>query len=231
MKRKSSQGRFRTGKIARLPHPIREQLNRLLLDGRWEKDILPWLNGLPDVRAIVDGIYGGEPISKQNLSNWRRGGFRDWLAQQQALEAVRLLGANAKELDEAASGQLAEQVGICMTARVALELNGLALSRAPASEKSRKFRELCNRHVALWRADQNAKWIRLESERLKFDQNMANDKAWSMPYTLDTGRNGEVKFKLHGHFTKESGPEDLLRMVYRAQNSPASGSKGDGTGG
>lgn len=39
----------RTGKIARLPVAIREEVNRRLLDGEPASKILPWLNGLPDL--------------------------------------------------------------------------------------------------------------------------------------------------------------------------------------
>src|SRR5438094_278684 len=44
----------RTGKIARLPHTIREQLNRRLQDGELGKPILQWLNSLPEVKALFD---------------------------------------------------------------------------------------------------------------------------------------------------------------------------------
>ena len=43
----------RTGKIARLPHNIREQINDRLLDGHSALSILPWLNDLPEVQAIL----------------------------------------------------------------------------------------------------------------------------------------------------------------------------------
>ena len=37
----------RTGKIARLPDDIREQLNRRLNDGEKGKKLVMWLNSLP----------------------------------------------------------------------------------------------------------------------------------------------------------------------------------------
>jgi hypothetical protein len=68
----------RTGKIARLPHLIREELNQRLRDNRPGPEICQWLNSLPEQQ-------GKPPISLSNLSHWRHGGFRDYLAQQQAM--------------------------------------------------------------------------------------------------------------------------------------------------
>jgi hypothetical protein len=74
----------RIGKIARLPHSIREQLNLKLHDGLPAKSILPWLNSLPETKAILTADFDNRPITKQNLSDWKHGGFRDWLLQFQA---------------------------------------------------------------------------------------------------------------------------------------------------
>jgi hypothetical protein len=79
----------RLGKIARLPHSIREQLNLKLHDGLTAKSILPWLNSLPEVQAILAADFDNRPITKQNLSEWRQGGFRDWLLQFQAAQFLQ----------------------------------------------------------------------------------------------------------------------------------------------
>jgi transposase InsO family protein len=76
----------RVGKIARLPLAIREQLNKRLLDGESGKTLLVWLNGLLDVQAVLGREFNGASISKQNLSEWRRGGFADFLQTNAARE-------------------------------------------------------------------------------------------------------------------------------------------------
>ena len=43
----------RTGKIARLPKEIREQLNRRLEDGETGVEVSTWLNGLPECQKLV----------------------------------------------------------------------------------------------------------------------------------------------------------------------------------
>jgi hypothetical protein len=67
------------GKIARLPHLIREELNIRLDDGQTSSEILEWLNNLPKVRLIMERLYKGILISPQNLSAWRNGGYQEWL--------------------------------------------------------------------------------------------------------------------------------------------------------
>jgi len=78
----------RIGKIARLNSDIRTQLNTRLADGADGNQILPWLNSLPPVRETLARCFGARPITKQNLSNWRRGGYQDWLARKQDISCL-----------------------------------------------------------------------------------------------------------------------------------------------
>ena len=71
-----SEGR-RNGKIARLPKATRDMINRMLDDG------LPY-------RVILDELgEAGEGINLQNLTNWKQGGYQDWLKNQQLIEQTR----------------------------------------------------------------------------------------------------------------------------------------------
>ena len=81
----------RNGKIARLPHLIREELNRRLRDGHEEANILPWLNSLPEVQSVLAKHFAGMPVNQPNLSAWRTGGYRDWLLHREALEFIAAL--------------------------------------------------------------------------------------------------------------------------------------------
>jgi len=90
----------RKGKIARLPRPVREQLNRRLDDGEQGKALVAWLNGLPEVRDKLKQDFHGNPINEQNLSEWRQGGFQDWLRHQEAREAAQASTEEALELTE-----------------------------------------------------------------------------------------------------------------------------------
>jgi len=91
----------RRGKIARLPRAVREQLNVRLDDGQEADEILPWLNDLPEVRQIITERFSGVPISPQNLSAWRQGGFQEWLLHREFLGSASHMREHFEELQEA----------------------------------------------------------------------------------------------------------------------------------
>jgi hypothetical protein len=72
----------RTGKIARLPHEVREQLNQKIRNGEIGRKICEWVNSLPEVQSVLALEFRGKPITEQNLSEWRKGGYREWLGYQ-----------------------------------------------------------------------------------------------------------------------------------------------------
>ena len=55
-------------------------------------------------RRVLAAEFGGSPINEQNLSNWRQGGYQDWLKQQERRATVRELTKDSKELDADAGG-------------------------------------------------------------------------------------------------------------------------------
>jgi hypothetical protein len=159
----------RHGKIARLPHMVREQINRRLQNSDEGGEILEWLNALPEVRAVMDTEFDGQPVSKMNLSNWRLGGYRDWEAQQEALAAVRQSGANAAEINQEAGGQLADQLAICVTARIAVALQKPPSTADDPAAELLRLRQLCADLVALRKGDHNAMRLRIEREKLDLE--------------------------------------------------------------
>jgi hypothetical protein len=85
----------RIGKIARLSHQLREQLNLRLHDHQPHKTILPWLNSLLEVKAVLAAHFDNRPITKQNLSEWKQGGFRDWLLQYHASQFLQFTDSSS----------------------------------------------------------------------------------------------------------------------------------------
>jgi hypothetical protein len=67
----------RTGKIARLPREIREQVNTKLADGETGAQIVDWLNAQSEVRRVIASLFGGRPVNEQNVCSWRQGGYRE----------------------------------------------------------------------------------------------------------------------------------------------------------
>lgn len=88
----------RIGKIARLPAAIRDELNTRLHDGERGPSLLRWLNALPAVSSILAAQFAARPVSAQNLSEWRQGGFTDWLRAQEARAWVDHLREEAARL-------------------------------------------------------------------------------------------------------------------------------------
>ena len=121
----------RFGKIARLPLDIREQLNRRLQDGEIGKELVVWLNSVPEVQAVLKAEFGDRPVNEPNLSDWRTGGYEDWLVQQETMQQVNQLVANAKELGGASNTPLSELLATCLAARYVVELSRLTAPGTP----------------------------------------------------------------------------------------------------
>jgi hypothetical protein len=94
----------RTGKIARLPKYVRDQLNRRIEDGEQGKELVKWLNGLPGVQEGLKERFGGRAVTEQNLSEWKQAGHQEWLRQEETRSLVSRLTEQSDDLDEAADG-------------------------------------------------------------------------------------------------------------------------------
>ena len=106
------------GKIARLSSDIREKLNQRLLDGQSASVVLLWLNDLAPVKDILAAQFAGEPVSAQNLSNWRTGGYQHWLRGQKDLSQMKSFGDYAASLAPARRDHIAAGTAAMASARV-----------------------------------------------------------------------------------------------------------------
>ena len=88
----------RNGKIARLPRLVREELNERLEPSAESPEVLQWLNGLPEVKSILETHFDGVPVRKMNLSRWRQGGHQEWLARQDLCGKASRAAEFSKEL-------------------------------------------------------------------------------------------------------------------------------------
>jgi hypothetical protein len=98
----------RVGKIARLPAELREEVCRRLHDGQTAAAVLGWLHAQPAAVDMLARDFGGEPVSPQNLSEWRAGGFQDWLANRERVDRIRALADAAHSVAAAGDMQLSE---------------------------------------------------------------------------------------------------------------------------
>lgn len=156
----------RNGKIARLPREIREQLNRRIADNEPGIRLVEWLNNTDQVRHILAQDFGGREITEQNLSEWKQGGYLDWVARQETLACARELADDAGELSEVADGSLADHLAVVLSARYAKLVSGWNGEMDEAFRReTRALRLLCQDIVELRRGDHNAERLRLDMER------------------------------------------------------------------
>jgi len=159
--------RSRIGKMARLPLAIRQELNQRLQNGEPGKDLIPWLNSLPEVQAVLAAQFSGQPIVKQNLSAWKQGGYEDWEEEQSALEAVATVFEHSDGLQQAAKDGLTDRMTLVLTAKMAMEIKKLN-SEKDGGKKSKIWRELLGSLVLLRRGNFQGERILVEREKLGF---------------------------------------------------------------
>ena len=158
----------RNGKIAHVPFEIRQELNRRLQDGEQGGPLLAWLNALPEVQAVLTREFGGCAINKQNLCEWRAGGFAQWLVRQETLAQARELAVEADELVAATEGKLTDHLATVVAAQYASALagwNGEVTDEL--RRKLRALRGLCQDIVELRRGDHSGARLKMEQERLE----------------------------------------------------------------
>jgi hypothetical protein len=160
----------RTGKIARLPIAIRDQLNRRLLDNEPGPSLLEWLNSLPEVLAILVADFASQPVSPANLSQWKNGGYSDWLTRRDALALARDLDDKEALGDDSLAGPFADKLARWLSfhyASVAVQTLAAEDPDDDPDARQRRLRQLCADVTALQREAHNAQRIALERERLQ----------------------------------------------------------------
>jgi hypothetical protein len=155
----------RLGKIARLPREIRDQLNLRLSNGEVGRQLVEWLNGLPEAQAVLAAQFGGRPISEQNLTEWKQGGYEEWLRHQEDCAYARLLTEDSRELEkEAGEIRLEDRLAAPMALALARLMREVAES--PGDTEKQKTLLSVSRELALLRSGSHeADRVRLERER------------------------------------------------------------------
>ena len=161
----------RNGKIARLPRPVREQLNRRLDDGESGKALVAWLNGLPEVRERIKQDFHGKVISEQNLSEWKQGGFQDWRRHQESRESTRATVEESQELAaDAGPMPLSETFSATVSFLMAKLVREAGGSSPSTPEERRELLALIREWTALRTGDQRAARLKMEMEAWRNNQ-------------------------------------------------------------
>ena len=178
----------RKGKIARLPREIRDELNGRMAASACGGGLLRWLNDLPVVREVLAREFGGSAVSKQNLYEWRIGGFAEWQVRGEILDQTRELKNDAQEFAGVTDGKLTDHLATVLAARYAAALAGW---NGEADETFRRslgvLHGLCRDIVGLRRGDHSGARLQMEQQRREMvSQNRGGPKERTNPVQPDT---------------------------------------------
>jgi hypothetical protein len=167
----------RIGKIARLPRTVRDPLNQRLQDGEPGKRLVDWLNSLPETQAVLQTEFGGRPVSEQNLSEWKQGGYRDWQRQQEACDLVRHLVEQTNDLGNASGGvAVSARLSALVTVELAQAARTLVDEAGDPQERWARLQEIVGKLAQLRREESNAGQLELKRERWEAEQKAAEER-------------------------------------------------------
>lgn len=169
--------------------------------------LVAWLNKLPEVKPALAGEFGGKPIREQNLSEWKQGGYNDWLAQQEALELAELLGEDSRQWEVEGRAPLTDTLALWLAARYAVATRQVA--QAEGAKGWRMLREMCGDIVELRRGDHSAQRLQLERERVDAQ---ARDAEMKWKRKIIIGLETLTKY-VDKHPEAKAAFEELARLV------------------
>jgi hypothetical protein len=199
----------RNGKIARLPHAVREELNQRIYDGASGKKLVAWLNALSAVEEMLRAEFAGKPLREQSLSEWKKRGYREWLALRQVREIRAMCGDTTPHwsLDQIAAVAGTDLLLVAKT-RMAAASSG--------EERFQIVRQLGIDIDILRRTNQSADRLDLHHHQLAFaEKKLARRKAERATPTPRKQRGRKRTFKEWA----ESEPEYFAMMVEMIRSS------------
>jgi len=156
----------RRSKIAHLDKNIRDDLNQKLEEGEPGNQIVDWLNSQEEVQSMLRCQFKGNPITEQNLSDWRNSGFLEWQRAQESWAWMQQLGDEADEMKERGFGaKISGWFGILMSAQMTSTARELIEQE---TDPAKRWERLCNvyKQVSrLRRDDLAASRMRIRQEK------------------------------------------------------------------
>jgi hypothetical protein len=156
----------RNGKIAHLPFELREELNVRLSNGEPGNLLVEWLNTNPAVIDVVNTHFSGRPISEQNLSEWRNGGYEQWATLNACLGETSGLSESAGLIAE--NGIDTGNLLLVISAHYAAMIQRWNLTPAEDLDRMmRIFKNLTHAVLAIRRSEQRDARLEIDRERLE----------------------------------------------------------------
>jgi hypothetical protein len=139
-----------------------QQLNQRLADGEAGNRLVEWLNSIPAVMKVMAEQFDSRPINENNVSEWRQGGFEEWLTLQASLDETRVISENAGQVSE--TGMTSDHLHIVLLAHHAHLLQNL--KTMPEDEFNNRLKTVTKLTASIMkmrRSEQNE--IRLQLQR------------------------------------------------------------------
>src|SRR3954470_6686801 len=155
----------RNGKVAACPLVIRDELNRRLLEGDGGVQLLKWLNAQPEVQRVLAARFDGVPITKDNLTAWRDGGFTEWFERREKLEHVQSFAEYAKEMGKAAGGGLMDGCGTILGGKILDLLAKPELEAKELAEVAKALATLQKAELEVRKAQQRDRLLDLRAQQ------------------------------------------------------------------
>jgi hypothetical protein len=164
--------RARRGKIAKLPADLRAEVNQRLHDGQPAGQILPWLNNHARARNILAAQFAGADINDQNLTEWRQGGYLDWIEERERLDALKELSLFAGDAVKA-GGSLADGAAAVAAGRLISAIDG---------SDDEQLLKISSAIASLRGGDAEVKRVKLLEQKVKQDERKLafEEKRWHM---------------------------------------------------
>ena len=153
------------GKIGRLPKALREEVNRRMENGGKGASIVAWLNHLPEVQALLADDFDGKPIREQNLSKWRKFGFKEWSRRREATAMAAEIG----ELLVAGNSPDTSQIATWGSVRYLMAVRELVENRAEGVTHFETLRQFTRDVIDIRRAEHRTARLEFQKERFDYD--------------------------------------------------------------
>jgi len=236
----------RCGKVARLPIQIRNALNRRLENNEPAGAILPWLNSLSETKQVLAAQFQNAPITPQNLSEWRQGGFREWLLRRELTQHAESLDETAGQIKGRLQSQaLADNLATVLAARYAALLNSWDGAVTPEFESQLRILRALNHDIVQLQkslhhaAQQNLKLDRAaKADRELETEKERNLKILPIKVALDLARFTELSIEKRNRLRTAAEHNVTLEEIdlfcgppsYRIAPNPTTSVKADAAG-
>jgi hypothetical protein len=148
----------RNGKVARLPKATRDKINHMILDGHTYNQI---------IQALGDDA---KDLNEDNLSNWKAGGYQDWLRQQLRIDQQQANFEMALDLVRQNAGltiqKAARQIVAAQICELLLDFDPVCIAAA-LDEKPEVYTRLINALARISEGESACAFRRAQEARIQ----------------------------------------------------------------